>query len=479
MNYGIIYHSNRNTRREYTMSCTCGYNGEIDYSPYSMHKCACPQCGNTNLKAEDKYYNCFHKKEIKHFFWDVDINVKEKEIHVIKTNTRTIAKLDEEDGFYKIKVENQDVIRLDFNVQDVKLIKLTQNGVEKKITKNTISSALSHIEISSAEEKFSVSFLNTIFQEFYWMSGIDQLSTVVWFLYLYPQYEILYNTYKNLRIFTKVNKKDLNSGNNPSEILNLPKPVLREMVEVSNHNNAIFLYTKQIQNFSVRLKNKPDIVRKLIQLADATDCSMIDKLVELYDLNYDLTRLKEYLIEDIYTFQGIDSPKEGLQLLYDYIHMCQLMNVSFEKYPRSLKLRHDMANKNLKIQVSDIEAKEMELILNSKEYKELEFDDKKSDYIVMAPSCYQDIIEEGQHLHHCVGSYVDYVRKKTTKILFMRHRSEKEKSLVTLEVRNGELRQYAGSCDRQVTEIEMEFLKEYCKKKNLRISDTHARYDNL
>ena len=156
-----------------------------------------------------------------------------------------------------------------------------------------------------------------------------------------------------------------------------------------------------------------------------------------------------------------------------------VMEVDFEKYPRSLKLRHDMANKNLKIQISDIEAKEMELILNSKDYKNFEFDDKKEKYIVIAPTSYKDIIEEGQNLHHCVGSYVDYVKKKTTKILFMRFRSEKQKSLVTLEIRDGFLRQYAGSCDRNVTEEEMEFLKKYCKDKNLQISKIHARNDMM
>lgn len=479
MNYGIIYHSNRDTRKEYTMSCTCGYDGEINYSPYSNKKYSCPKCGNTNIKADDKYYNCFHKKEVKHFFWNIVMDVKEKEIHIVKTNTRTIAKLDEEDGFYKIQVEHQDIIQLDFNAQNVDSMKVIQNGTEKKITKNTISSALSHIDMYTAEEEFSVSFDNTIFKEFYLMSNINQLSTIVWYLYLIPQYEILYNTYKNLVIFSKVKRDYLKKGKTPSEIFNISKPILKELVEIANHNQNIFLYLNTIQEFSNKLSDKPDIVIRLLQVADAIDCSIIDKLIELYGLNYDLIRLKEYLTEDIYTFQGIDSPKEGLQLLYDYVHMCQLMNVSFEKYPRSLKLRHDMANKNLKIQISDIEAKEMEFILNSVEYKNLAFDNQKYDYVVIKPSSYQDIIEEGKNLHHCVGSYVDFVSKKKTKILFMRLRAEITKSLVTLEIRDGELRQYAGSCDRNVTEKEMEFLKIYCKEKTLTISEIHARNDNL
>lgn len=477
--YAIVYHSNKDTRNDYTISCTCGYNGKIKYSPCSRKQCTCPKCGNINIKAENKYYNCFFSKNLKHFFYNIDIKVNEKEIRLRKINTRTCAKLDESDGLYKIEPENQEVFDFYFNAQDVKSLKLTENGKEKKITKSTISSALSHIDMETAETDFSISFANTIFQEFYLMSGIKQLSTIVWYLYCFPQYEILYNTYHNLRLFKYVKRESLNRGTTPSEIFGLPKVILKEMIEVAEENPNIFSYLDKICSFSNQLQNKPDIVRRLIQVSGATNCTMIEKIMELYYLNYDLSRLKEYLTEDIYTFQGIDSPKDGLQILYDYVHMCQLMEVSFEKYPRSLKLRHDMANKNLKIQVSDIEAREMELVLNSKDYKDLEFDNKKEDYIVIAPTCYQDIIEEGQQLHHCVGSYVDYVRKKTTKILFMRLRSEKNKSLVTLEVREGELRQYAGSCDRKVTDKEMEFLKKYCREKELTISEIHARNDNF
>lgn len=476
--YSIIYHSNRDRRTDYTMSCTCGYNGEIDYSPYSRKKCSCPKCGNTNIKAEDKYYNCFYKKGLQHFFYEINIDIKEKEIRVNKTNTRTYAELDEDDGYFKAKINRQDFFDFYFNAQDIDSIHYLENEKETKITKTTISAALSHLDMKTIEDDYSISVENTIFQEFYKMSGIKQLSTIVWYLYCFPQYEILYNTYHNLEMFSHLKREHLKKGSSPSKILGLLKNVTKTLIEVAREHPNIFMYIEKIRSFSNQIQ-KSDIVRKVIQVAGNTDCTMIEKIMELYYLNYDLDRLNEYLTEDIYTFQGIDSPKEGLQLLYDYVHMCQLMEVDFEKYPRSLKLRHDMANKNLKIQISDIEAKEMELILNSKDYKNFEFDDKKEKYIVIAPTSYKDIIEEGQNLHHCVGSYVDYVKKKTTKILFMRFRSEKQKSLVTLEIRDGFLRQYAGSCDRNVTNEEMEFLKKYCKDKDLQISKIHARNDMM
>lgn len=477
MNYGIVYHSNRDTRAEFTMSCTCGYNGEIKYSFYSNKKPECPKCGNTNIQVENKYYSCFHKKHVKHFFWNIDMNLSEKEIHVEKINTRTIAKLDETDGFYKIQIEKQDTILLDFNTENTDSMKIVENGIEKKITRNAIGSALSHINITTSKEEFGTSFDGTIFEAYKNMSGEPLVSKIVTNLYYFPQYEILYNTYKSLNLFSRVAKEELKRETNPSEIFNLPKPVLRAMMETENEK--LFDKIDTIRNFSMELKDKPDIVIKLIQLANATDYTMMEKLIELYRLNFDFVKLKEYLTEDIYTFQGIDNPKEGLQLLYDYIHMCQLMDVSFEKYPRSLKLRHDLANKNLKIQISDLEAREMELVLNSEEYRQLAYDDKKEKYIVIIPSSYKDIIEEGKNLHHCVGSYVDLVRKRETKIIFMRERNSKEKSLITLEVRNSLLRQYAGVCDRKVTEEEMKFLKKYCKDKKLSISETHARNDNL
>ena len=116
----------------------------------------------------------------------------------------------------------------------------------------------------------------------------------------------------------------------------------------------------------------------------------------------------------------------------------------------------------------------MELVLKDKTYQDLAYKGKK--YSVLLPTSANDIINEGKQLSHCGGSYLDLVKNKKTMMLFMRNNDNLEKSLITLEVRNDTLRQYAGFGDRYPNEEEMKFIYEYCKVKKLDINDKHAMY---
>ena len=65
----------------------------------------------------------------------------------------------------------------------------------------------------------------------------------------------------------------------------------------------------------------------------------------------------------------------------------------------------------------------------------------KYGFVVLLPHTAKEILEEGQNLHHCVGSYVKKVVKRESTILFVRKASEQSKSLCTVEIQNGELAQ--------------------------------------
>ena len=56
--------------------------------------------------------------------------------------------------------------------------------------------------------------------------------------------------------------------------------------------------------------------------------------------------------------------------------------------------------------------------------------------VVLCPQSPEDIIQEGQALHHCVGTYVDRVAKQECVILFLRRAAEADKPFYTLEIRN-------------------------------------------
>jgi hypothetical protein len=97
---------------------------------------------------------------------------------------------------------------------------------------------------------------------------------------------------------------------------------------------------------------------------------------------------------------------------------------------------------------------------------------KDKTYAIIIPECVKDIIKEGDSLSHCVASYVDDVIKEKCRLVFLRYRETPEESLITIEVRNGVVRQVKGKGNRRPIVEEIEFVKAWAKKKELEI-DCH------
>lgn len=75
--------------------------------------------------------------------------------------------------------------------------------------------------------------------------------------------------------------------------------------------------------------------------------------------------------------------------------------------------------------------------------------------VVLAPTRAQDIVMEGQKMHHCVGGYVDDVVDNKTYICFVRHADKPEEPYITCEVKtNGEIGQYFLAHDRRISSEE-------------------------
>lgn len=63
---------------------------------------------------------------------------------------------------------------------------------------------------------------------------------------------------------------------------------------------------------------------------------------------------------------------------------------------------------------------------------------------IVCPKQTDDLITEGQALHHCVGTYIERVAAKKCLIVFVRRVEEPEKPFVTVEVSNGKIVQIRG-----------------------------------
>ena len=76
------------------------------------------------------------------------------------------------------------------------------------------------------------------------------------------------------------------------------------------------------------------------------------------------------------------------------------------------------------------------------------------DFIVMLPPTAQDLVREGNEMHHCVGGYVDGVANGETLIVYIRKKSEPNKSYITAQInpKDMKLGQYYLAYDRHISE---------------------------
>lgn len=85
------------------------------------------------------------------------------------------------------------------------------------------------------------------------------------------------------------------------------------------------------------------------------------------------------------------------------------------------------------------------------------------DFIVSIPTEPQDLIIEGEKMHHCVGSYVDKVLENKTYIVFIRKKDNIKTPYITAQINlRGQLEQYYLAYDKEINNKEdMEFKKAF------------------
>lgn len=181
------------------------------------------------------------------------------------------------------------------------------------------------------------------------------------------------------------------------------------------------------------------------------------------EYSYDLNRLFEYLMNDL-PAQGIIVCKDNLDtiltLLRDYVRMnMDIGNTKYNKYPKSLKMAHDLAMRNFRVNQSEVLTKLYGKVVGR--LKGLEF--KEGDYVVVHPKSVKSIVMEGTSLNHCVARYIKDVVDGKTSIMFLRHKDRLNDSLVTLEVKDNRVVQAKGNFNRSPSPEEFAFIGLYSK----------------
>ena len=141
---------------------------------------------------------------------------------------------------------------------------------------------------------------------------------------------------------------------------------------------------------------------------------------------------------------------ERFSYYMDYLHMLEELNTPFTDdvlFPKNLQLAHDNATNTLNLLERELEEQQYQERKIQLKALETEIDD----LLFLAPHSLQEIVEEGQVLHHCVGSqhYLEQHTNGTTTIIFIRRKEEPSMPYFTLEYRNQQVTQIQGKCNRQ------------------------------
>lgn len=259
----------------------------------------------------------------------------------------------------------------------------------------------------------------------------------------------------------------------PHQIIGIPKFVIKYYKDTGRSSNN-FNQIKKIKKFLENLQNN-NLARELFDIAhnETNFANFVNSLETIISLHkdYDYKNLKKlvlYLTRTLKMYQGIENCNEAIIILRDYLRMNQTIGIESEKYPKSLKRSHDLAMVNYKSVDVDSDHYEMFVTVTGREsYRDLEYISDDKDFLILSPAEPKDLIDEGDALSHCVGSYVKEVAEEKCKIYFLRAKEEPDKPLATIELRNGNVVQAKTKLNYDLTDSQEEFVQEWAKEKRI------------
>ncbi len=157
----------------------------------------------------------------------------------------------------------------------------------------------------------------------------------------------------------------------------------------------------------------------------------------------------------------------------DYIRFCKELKYDlrneFILYPKDLRQEHDRASKLVQAKRDKEEARRQRKMRNKIKTMAKELTEKYGmEYkglVIMAPKDADELIKEGQALHHCVGTYIKRIAEGQTVVLFIRKAEAPEEPYCTMEVTNGKIIQCRGKNNADMTEKLKNILNKFEKTK--------------
>lgn len=263
-------------------------------------------------------------------------------------------------------------------------------------------------------------------------------------------FEILYKANIEINKYTPIINRD---GKSPKEILGLSKtqwkmiskfgirPSRFENAENDAADTLMINYLNYIKSLDDEFglekgteffENEFDYLYGKYVYRSALETA---KLYDLPERNF-----IKYIYFECDVSQGL-SASTAISQYRDYIRMTKEMGYErFDRYPKFLRTAHDIASRNYKIKLNEIELQQWHKAYQNNKSFEYQY----KNYKIFPPKEPSDLVREGNVLGHCVGSYINNVRKGLTTILFLREKEDIECPLITIEVKNNRIAQAKG-----------------------------------
>lgn len=226
---------------------------------------------------------------------------------------------------------------------------------------------------------------------------------------------------------------------NPSRAFGYPKAILKQLKTrgwLGNLRSAMMM--KELHQLSpIDLA----FVNEIDEIFDHNTLSRTKHLLEdLYLLGYSYVETMKYA-KRAYLNQAIPVV-ESLTLLRDYVNMATQMEATYERFPRSLKLVHDLMVRNLKFRKDEQLNKQFKAQI--KKHEHLRYTPANEKFFITLPTDSKELVKEGHELSHCVASYVGLVSRGETMILFLRQKEQPDQPYITIEWRDNRVVQVRG-----------------------------------
>lgn len=223
-----------------------------------------------------------------------------------------------------------------------------------------------------------------------------------------------------------------------------------QYIYLGNHIKALSTYVKEHDVFTYRefkiWCEFEEAKKKLGSLADLLTAEMYSAIMrERADLS-----IEEIGVCAYYLGRGKywEYHCGNVRNLIQYILMCRLMEQAPQKVNNFMR-EYCETKKTYELRKVEFDNKRMALNY-SKHSKAWDFE--YGDYKVFIPTTAQDIVTEGQVMHHCVGSYVNRVVANECYICFVRRKDTPDTSYITCQVYpNGEIGQYFLAYDHYIS----------------------------